>query len=114
MPTHLHAIVSTEGDHSLSDVMRDFKRHTGKKLVEVLKTSGWELPLRAFRKAAQIAGKGNDYKVWDRDFHPQAIVEEEMFRQKVEYIHANPVRKGLVRAPEDWVYSSAGFYLLGE
>ena len=38
----------------------------------------------------------------------------EMFRQKAEYIHNNPVRKGLAGKVEEWEYSSARNYLLGE
>jgi hypothetical protein len=36
-----------------------------------------------------------------------------MFEQKVDYIHLNPIRRGLVSDPHDWKYSSAGFYLNG-
>jgi len=31
--------------------------------------------------------------------------------KKIEYIHDNPIRKGLVENPECWVWSSAGFWL---
>jgi len=33
-----------------------------------------------------------------------------MLRQKIDYLHLNPVRIGVVARPEDWVYSSAGDY----
>ena len=41
------------------------------------------------------------------------IYSEEVFRQKVEYMHFNPVKRGLVREPEHWRYSSAASYTLG-
>ena len=47
-------------------------------------------------------------------FHPQQIVSEEMLHQKVNYLHHNPVRIGVVEQPEDWVYSSAGDYAGGK
>jgi len=38
------------------------------------------------------------------------IISEKMLMQKIEYIHFNPVKAGLVREPEDWKYSSASYY----
>jgi putative transposase len=34
--------------------------------------------------------------------------------EKVDYIHLNPVRRGLVAAPDDWTWSSARHYATGE
>jgi hypothetical protein len=48
--------------------------------------------------------------LWQSGFHPKAIINEEMFEQKLRYIHQNPVRKGLVQRPEDWWYSSASYF----
>ena len=107
MPTHFHGIVSAGQADELPGVMRDLKRHTSRELVRVLERTGWELPLRAFKKAAQLAGRGSQHKVWQDEFHPVAIVTEKVFRRKLDYIHGNPVRKGLVMEPSDWCYSSA-------
>jgi len=43
--------------------------------------------------------------------HPEWIQDENMMRQKVEYIHGNPVERGYVDRAEHWRYSSAGDYL---
>ena len=56
----------------------------------------------------------SDYKVWQEGFHPQQIVSQEMLHQKIDYLHHNPVRIGLVPRPEDWVYSSARNYAGGK
>jgi REP element-mobilizing transposase RayT len=114
MPTHFHAIVGADSQSELTPIMRDLKRHTAWKLVETLKAMGWELPLRAFRKAAEIDGRGNEHKVWQEEFHPVALQSEQIFNQKLSYLHENPVRKGLVRKAEDWWYSSARAWLDGE
>jgi hypothetical protein len=42
------------------------------------------------------------------------ITDTETLRQKIEYIHNNPVKRGMVVKPEDWVYSSATNYLWGD
>jgi hypothetical protein len=41
------------------------------------------------------------------------IISREMMVQKIEYIHANPVKRGYVDTPEHWRYSSARNYLGG-
>ena len=46
-----------------------------------------------------------------RRFHPQAILDEEMLLQKLEYIHNNPVRRGYVDDPACWRYSSYRNYM---
>jgi putative transposase len=55
--------------------------------------------------------------LWEDAFHPQAAVSRAVFEQKLAYLHENPVRKRLVRRPEelvhrpeDWWYSSASGY----
>ena len=58
--------------------------------------------------------KDSEYQVWQEGFHPQMITEEEVFRQKVEYIHHNPIKRGFVEQAEHWVYSSARNYFAGD
>ena len=52
----------------------------------------------------------SSHQVWQEGFHPQQLYSEDVLRQKVDYLHHNPVRAGLVERPEDWFYSSARNY----
>ena len=54
--------------------------------------------------------KDQKYQLWQEGFHPQAILDEEMLLQKLEYIHNNPVEAGLVGRAEDYLFSSAQDY----
>ena len=45
--------------------------------------------------------------MWQEGFHPVAITDDEMMVQKLEYLHNNPMKRGLVAALEHWRYSSA-------
>jgi hypothetical protein len=45
--------------------------------------------------------------------HPQAILSDEIIRQKLEYLSNNPVKRQLVSSPEHWRYSSAHEWLPG-
>ncbi len=49
----------------------------------------------------------SEFQVWQEGFHPQALMNDAVMEQKLEYIHNNPVKRGLVAAPEHWRYSSA-------
>jgi len=55
--------------------------------------------------------KGNRaYKFWQEGYHPVWLQNETMLRQKVEYIHQNPVKRGYVDESVHWRYSSARNY----
>jgi putative transposase len=49
--------------------------------------------------------------IWEEGSHPQLIESETVMRQKLDYIHQNPVKRGYVDLPEHWRYSSARNYL---
>jgi REP-associated tyrosine transposase len=104
LDNHFHAILSAP---DLPRVMADFKRHTARRLIELLESERCEWLLnqleyfRAKHKAESI------HQLWQEGFHPQAIESDEMMLQKREYLHMNPMKRGLVTAPEHWHYSSA-------
>jgi len=116
MPTHLHAILWPHRDARVGDILRDFKRFTSRTISRLAETLGETEYLQAFRRARQ-SGRAQDssqYQVWQEGFHPEAIYSVDFAKQKLEYIHNNPVRAGLVERPTEWPYSSARDYLLGE
>ena len=52
----------------------------------------------------------SDYQFWQEGSHPQQIQNEEMMRQKLDYIHYNPVKREFVDDPTHWRLSSARNY----
>ncbi len=46
------------------------------------------------------AGKGYDRNIW----------EPKVLMTMIDYVHANPVRRGLVSRPSEWRWSSAGWF----
>ena len=114
MPTHAHAILSVQEGFSASDVIRDSRKFMAKEIVRQLREDGNGLFDWVFRDAARKEGRPEgSYKVWQSGSHPETLSSEKFVVQKLEYLHNNPVRKGLVEAPEHWRYSSAPFYVLG-
>jgi REP element-mobilizing transposase RayT len=116
MPSHIHAILLPDEGINLSDVIRDFKRFTSRTISkEVEKQNEIEF-LRVFEKARQEnrAQDISTYQVWQEGSYPEAIFTEKFAKQKIDYIHLNPVRAGMVETAEEWPYSSARAYQLGE
>jgi putative transposase len=51
-----------------------------------------------------------DYQIWKREPLSIELISEDLFKQKLEYIHYNPVKAGLSEVPEDYYFASAKFY----
>ena len=110
LDNHFHAILSGP---DLAQVLADLKRHTARRLIEQLEREGcaWLLhQLQHFRLRHKIESR---HQVWQEGSHPQAMMSDAIMEQKLEYLHNNPVKRGLVASPEHWRYSSAHEWLPG-
>ena len=107
LENHLHLIAASE---NLSHDIQRFKSYTAKQIIAHLEqhSSTKLLELLAFFKRAHK--KETTYQVWEEGSHPQIIESEAVMRQKLDYIHQNPVKRGYVDQPEQWRYSSARNY----
>lgn len=113
MPNHLHLVLWPQKAASISDFMRDFKKYTSVKVRMLLEKDGDERSMDVLKRNA-FAQKEQVFKLWQSRFDDFALNKRETMITKINYIHDNPVRKGLVSAAEDWQYSSARDYMLGE
>ncbi len=90
MPSHIHLLILINGKN-LGSFMRDFKKYTSQKIAHDL---------------------GIKSGIWMPRYDRVVIERAETLRQKLEYIHRNPVKKGLAKNPEEWKWSSASDYLI--
>lgn len=109
MPSHLHMIVSTAKE-PLRDIMRDFKKFTSKELIRTIKSinesrKDWILEL--FSEVADRLKRVSGYKVWQDGNHPELLFSAKFMKQKLDYVHNNPVADEIVDEPEEYKYSSA-------
>lgn len=114
MSNHLHLIASASGEQTLSEVMGDFKSFTAKAILKSIKTDiesrrDWLLYL--FNFFARKNKKPSQQQFWESDNHPIILFSEKVIVQKLDYIHYNPVREGIVNLPQHYLYSSASNYL---
>lgn len=113
MPSHLHAIVQVTEDNKLTDVLRDLKKFTSKKIVKLISEepeSRKEWMLTEFQKACEHLKREQKYKVWQDGNHAENIFSNSFLRQKLDYIHQNPVKDMIVEQPWDYLFSSARNY----
>jgi putative transposase len=110
MPSHIHLMASAGLNGDLSGIMRDFKKFTSKKLIEVIQEipeSRREWMLDKFEFTGKNDKRITNYKVWQDGLHPIEIFSPKFIEQKLTYIHQNPVEAGLVWEAWHYKYSSA-------
>ena len=113
MSNHLHLIGRARDGHTLPEVIRDFKKHTAKQIIDQIMRepeSRREWMLKIFSEEAERLKRISGYKFWQDGFQPKELYGNHFIAQKVKYVHSNPVNDGFVEYPEDWVYSSAANY----
>jgi REP element-mobilizing transposase RayT len=113
MPEHIHLIIWLLGKSTISDVMKDFKKYSSVRIREELYAEGNKKLISIFRNCAR-GYKGQDFKLWMDRFDRVAIYTPRVLKQKIDYIHLNPVRRNLVKDILDWKYSSARNYYLND
>ena len=118
MSNHLHLIASARESAKLSDILRDFKKFTGRKLLEMISNhpqeSRKEWMLHYFSYQGRRNANNRNFQFWQRDNHPVHLISPKWILQKLDYIHNNPVVAGLVEEPQHYLYSSAMNYVCGK
>jgi REP element-mobilizing transposase RayT len=110
MPTHLYLIAFDADLDSarLARTLADFRKFTGRQLSDYCNQ---HYP-KCFRETLRDqATADRERRFWQLSRHPEAIQNERFWRQKLDYVHDNPCRKGLVRSTDQWRFSSAAWYL---
>lgn len=110
MPTHTHAILFDKDfdNERLKHTLDDLRKFTGRQLLDYADAN---LPNAFGQTFRENAKEDRQRKFWQSTQHPEGIFTEKFYRQKFNYIHLNPVRKGLVRSAVNWQFSSAGYWL---
>ena len=116
MTNHIHLIIQSE-DGKLSDLIRDFKKFTAKTILDKIQTepeSRRDWMLERFKLATETHSRNKNYQFWQLSNHAEEIYSEKFMWSKIDYIHFNPVRAGIVSSPQDYLYSSASNYVIGK
>jgi len=111
MPNHFHMICRSE---KLSNVISSIKSYSAKNIIKELETDKKFELLKLFEDIKMKHKTDRKYQIWQEGFHPQEIMSDKIFYQKIEYIHYNPIRNNLVDDYLDWRYSSAIDFYTGK
>jgi REP element-mobilizing transposase RayT len=114
MSSHVHMILRSGGGERLEDIIRDIKKYTSSKIIEAISDnpgeSRRELLMWLFARAGKANSNNTNFQFWQQHSHPIELNTNEKFRQRLDYIHNNPVEAGLVLSPDQYTYSSAVNY----
>lgn len=114
MSNHIHLIASCNKPQTLSGIIRDFKKFTSKAVVGAIQDepeSRKEWMLHKFRHEAQSTQRAEQYKLWQDGYHAVCLEGDgTRMKQRIDYIHNNPVRQMIVADAMHYLYSSAGDY----
>jgi len=63
-----------------------------------------------FERAGKHNINNETCQFWQQNNHPVELSTQKMLRQRLDYLHNNPVESGAVDYPPDYLYSSARDY----
>jgi putative transposase len=102
MPEHVHALVWFHEEGRLSAFMNQWKRRSSMQLKQLYRER-----LSAYGHRIDLQGP-----MWQPKYYVFNVYTERKAREKLDYMHHNPVKAGWVEHAQDWLYSSARWYLL--
>ena len=108
MSNHIHLIWQSLPDNTPVSIEHSLLSYTAKKIRSDLQKNH-----PAVLAHFKVGAKDREYQFWERNSLGIELYSHEVFIQKLDYIHNNPVAAGLCRLPEEYYYSSAKFYEYG-
>jgi REP-associated tyrosine transposase len=106
MPEHVHLLLSEPREQNLSVAIKALKQGVARRaLGSARKRSG---------QAGLFASIETPQRFWQARFYDFNVWTEKKRNEKLRYMHRNPVKRGLVKSPEEWRWSSYCHYAFGE
>jgi putative transposase len=116
MPEHVHLLISETPQVTPSLILRVLKQRVSRDLRKIhhdRSTGG--CPAR--RCCEWVSGSTSVVdlpRFWQPRFYDFNVHSKEKKKEKLNYMHANPVERGLVIHPNDWPWRSFSYYAKGE
>ena len=117
MTNHVHLIISSQ-TNKVEHIVRDLKKFTSHQIIKAIQEhpqeSRKEWMLSIFRFTGKNNNNNKEFQFWKQDYNPIELDSDEKLKQRLNYLHENPVRAGLVWEPWHFKYSSAIDYYTEE
>ncbi len=107
MPEHVHLLLSEPERGNPSVVMQALKQGFARRLLRQMRS-------RDPRQGDLWSPALEEGHIWQRRFYDFVVFTEHKRAEKLNYMHQNPVKRGLVLEPQQWVWSSFRHYEYGE
>jgi putative transposase len=113
MPEHFHLLIWPSESADPSRIVQSLKERTAIYILKNLRDHQGHTWCRkmlgrlTLPSTVQLHGPG---RVWQRRFYDLNVWSEKKRREKITYMHNNPVKRGLVSSPDQWPWSSCMFY----
>nr|VFJ52235.1 MAG: hypothetical protein BECKDK2373B_GA0170837_103612 [Candidatus Kentron sp. DK] len=105
LENHLHLVAAAP---DLSAAMQRFKSWTARRIINYLEETRARRMLELLALFKRAHKTQTTYQIWEEGSHPQAVMSEAAMRQKIDYIHHNPVARnylgqpGLIEVCREW------------
>jgi putative transposase len=109
MPEHVHLLISEPRKGTPSTVLQMLKQRVSKKLRKKQRRNLVGQLRLAFPEPVE-----NIRSFWQARFYDFNVYTSRKKREKLEYMHRNPLTRGLVKHPKEWPWSSWPYYAMGE
>jgi putative transposase len=107
MPEHIHLLVSEPQERPLSTAMQALKLGFARRVLA-------EQSRRRRRGGQADLFEHGAQHIWQARYYDFNVCTGRKRVEKLRYIHRNPVKRGLVEAPEHWRWSSFRAYAYQE
>jgi putative transposase len=107
LENHLHLIASSD---DIGKSISRFKSFTAREIIDYLKVKNVKTVLEQLSFYKKAHKTDREFQLWQEGFAPKLIQGEDMMRERIDYIHNNPVKRGYVDESRHWRYSSARDY----
>jgi len=105
MPEHIHLLIGEPRKGNPSKVIQALKQSVSRRLRNKGRRRGSPNQLRLGFAVAE-----KNPHLWQRRFYDFNVWSYKKKLEKLRYMHFNPVKRGLVKDPKDWPWSSYSFY----
>jgi putative transposase len=109
MPDHVHLLISEPPKSTPSVMLKALKQRVSRDLRKNKRIAPSGQLLMSFTD-----GDLGLPRFWQARFYDFNVYSSYKVREKLEYMHANPVKRGLVKSPSAWMWSSFLFYEKGD
>lgn len=113
MPEHIHLAAWSEQSDVMQTFLRQFLRLSAAEIVRLAEASANRGSSTAGEWLSRFRGRARQQarvRVWKERGRAFSVTQADELHQKLDYIHQNPVRRGLARTAEEWEFSSASWY----